>query len=120
MTDEESKHHFLIAGELVFTQEGNDEVNAIRVNGVLLTDQTNLPVASLGKAQQVLQANFYERMKGQKVDVVDVILINITYLGQMTQEEFYKNPEGMGLKVKEEVANATLEEVIASATSREK
>lgn len=118
MTNEESKHHFLITGEIVFTEKSSDEVNAIRVNGVLLTDQTNLPVASLGKAQQVLQANFHERMKGQKIDVVDVILTNITYLGQMTQDEFYKNPEGMELKVKEGPASPTLEEVIAAAQAK--
>lgn len=126
MSNEEKRHHFLVTGEIVFYDVDEDkaksqdkdytgpDVNALRVNGILITDTTTLPVASLGKAQQVLQANFFTRMEGQNLRVVDVVLTNFTYLGLMTQEEFHHNPEVM--KPKERTPD--LEEVVAEAASK--
>jgi hypothetical protein len=96
-------HHHLITGEIVFTGN-NDEVNAIRVNGVLIDPEISIPTRLLGKAQQILQLNFHQKMQDDKIKVLDVILLNFTYLGHMTQEEFHKDPEGMKRQEKKESA----------------
>lgn len=97
MSQNEKKHHFLIAGQVVFAQTVNGEevVNAIPLNGVLITDRQELPVASLGKAQQILQLNFVQRMQDDSLKVVDVVLLNFVHLGHMTKAEFEAAPGGL-------------------------
>lgn len=95
MTEATQKHHFLIAGELVFLQKESEEVNGIRANGILITDDTNIGVSAIGKAQQVLQMNFFKKMGDSSLTIVDVIVMNLMYLGFMTEEEFKKTPPGL-------------------------
>lgn len=92
------KHYNMIVGEIVFKGGNDDNVNAIRVNGVMLDDSRDIPVKLLGKAQQILQLNFHQRMQDENVVVLDVVLINFLYLGHMTQEEFNQVPEGTQLQ----------------------
>lgn len=84
----ESKHHFLIVGEVVFRMPNEEEVRAAKVNGVLVTDSRNVGSAHLGKCQQIVQLHFRQSLPDPKIQVVDVVLLNIDYLGEMTEEEF--------------------------------
>ena len=117
---QEKKHHHLIVGEIVFThQDAPEHVQAIRTNGVLVDDGKDIPVRLLGKAQQILQLNFHQKMQDDKVTVVDVLLLDFCYLGHMTQDEFHKVPDGVELKekAKSEPVQGTipLEEAVAQA-----
>ncbi len=90
-----AKHHYLIAGELVFKSPEMETVNGMRANGILLTDETNLGIAAIGKAQQVLQANFFQKMQDPTLIIIDVIITGLIYIGFMTEEEFKRTPPGM-------------------------
>lgn len=88
------QHAHLVAGEIVFTvgtEEDNDgEVNAVRVNSVLWTPERQILATDLGRAQQTLQLVFFQRMQGAEIEVRDVVLLHVSYLGKMTQEAFAK------------------------------
>lgn len=93
--DNKTHHYFMVTGEIVFSPENEENVHAIRMNAIITGESKELPVRALGKAQQALQVQFYQRMDTTKVNVRDVVLMNFSYLGYMTKEEFEKPPEGM-------------------------
>ena len=99
MSENPQKHHYLIAAEIVFKHQEQEQVTAVRVNGVLIQDELGLPQRSLGKAQQIVQLNFMRRMAEEApfLTVLDVVLMNFVHMGQFTQAEFSKPPEGMKL-----------------------
>ncbi len=74
----------------------------MHLNGIVTTDTTNLPAASLGKAQQAVQLHFHKRHPGVDLKVIDVVITNLTNLGYMTAEEFHAPPEGTELRVRPE------------------
>lgn len=98
MDENQKHHHFLISGEVVFTV--GDEINSMRRNGILISDRDDLPVRSLGKAQQILQMQFLSGMgeEAPKTRVVDVLLHSFTYLGHFTKAEFHAAPDGTVLQ----------------------
>lgn len=86
------QHGHLIAGEIVFTVGDDDsgEVHAVRVNSVLWTPERRILATDLGRAQQTLQLVFFKRMQGAEIEVRDVVLLHVSYLGKMTPEDFTK------------------------------
>lgn len=115
--DELKNHYHMIAAEIVFRVQGQEEVNAVRINGVLVSPTRDIPVRSLGKAQQIVQLNFHQRMQSDKIEVLDVVLMNFMHLGHMTAEQFNEPPAGTVLAEKEPVAQpvADLETAVAQA-----
>lgn len=113
-------HHHLIHGEIVFKHKDHDQIHSTRVNGILVDAQQNIPVRLLGKAQQILQLNFHQRMQDESIQVLDVILADFSYLGLMTQEEFQTVPEGTALQPKAQAPTITavpdLDQAVSSAT----
>lgn len=112
--------HFLIVGEIVFQKSEEDMIHSIRTNGVLIHEGMDLPVRALGKAQQILQANFRQRMGEEtNIKILDVVLANFVHLGKFTQSEFHAAPEGSVLREKIAepvvVAEASLEDAVAAA-----
>ncbi len=122
MEKNEKLHHFLLVGEIVFREPNSEQINALRVNGILIAPEKALPVRQIGKAQQVLQLNFFKRMQIPDLQVVDVVLVNIIHLGEFTQEEFHQPPEGTVLKEKENgsilSAVPDLEQAVAEASAK--
>lgn len=96
----EKKHHFLIAGNVVFLNKETEQPGSVPLNGVLITDTTDLPARSLSKAQQILQLNFFKStgISANEVQVVDVVLMSFIYLGQFTEAEFKQPPAGMSVQ----------------------
>lgn len=101
MNENAKMHHHLIAGEIVFKQKDHDNIHSVRVNGVLVDPDRQIPVRLLGKAQQILQLNFHQRMQDDGIEVLDVVLTNFIHLGEFTQEEFHAVPEGTKLQEKQ-------------------
>jgi hypothetical protein len=93
-------YHFLIASEIVFSQKDQEQIHAIRLNSVVTSKTLNLPARMVGKAQQSAQIQFFQRMGDETINVRDVVIITITNLGLMTEEEFQQPPEGMKLQEK--------------------
>jgi hypothetical protein len=92
------KHYFLIAAEIVFTGKGeNDGLQSLRLNGVTTNKDKSFPAAMIGRGQQVAQMQFFKRMGEHvnEVEVRDVVLINVSYLGEFTEEEFNTLPPEM-------------------------
>ena len=114
-------HHHLIHGEIVFKHKDHDQIHSTRVNGILVDPQENISIRLLGKAQQILQLNFHQRMQDESIQVLDVILADFSYLGLMTQEKFQAAPEGAKIVERGITKNPLhvvpdLEQAVASAT----
>lgn len=86
------KHYFLVAGNVVYKiDSGNQDQNPmgiITLNGVITTHTQVLGVADLNQAQQVLQHHFRAKTEDNTLEVVDVIILNIAYLGFQSENEF--------------------------------
>lgn len=88
-------HYFLIVAAISFSLPKEDDVATISLNAIINGSTRELPVRAIGKAQQVAQLQFYERMLNPEITVHDVVISNIIYLGEMTKEQFEAPPEGM-------------------------
>ena len=91
------KFYFLVAGEILF-KTNDDQTGAIRLNALIDSTTKNLPLHKIGKAQQSLQIQFFEKANDPNIQVLDVVVSNISCLGLMTEAEFRAAPEGMTLQ----------------------
>lgn len=87
-------HHHLITGKIVFSLPDQEDVHLLELNAVVASPSKNIPVGLIGKAQQTLQLQFFQRMENPELQVRDVIISNLCYLGEMTEAEFHAPPEG--------------------------
>lgn len=109
-------HFHMIAAEIVFRNKNDEVVNALRINGVLADSNREIPVRLLGKAQQIVQLQFHQRMQDENIEVLDVVLMNFMYLGHMTTEEFNQTPANSQLQEKPTAPPvADLETAVAQA-----
>jgi hypothetical protein len=124
------KFHFMVAAQIVFNitlDSGEQAVNTANINSVVTHDKDMVPARLLGKAQQAAQMQLFNKLgeEATKINVVDVVILNLMNLGYMTDEEFQATPDGTvkkevskpGLKVVKSAAN---EEAIAPAATLEK
>ena len=86
------KHYFLIAGNVVYKVDGGTKdtnpMGIITLNGVITSDNQTLGVADLNQAQQVLQHHFRVKTEDNTLEIADVIILNIVYLGFQSENEF--------------------------------
>ena len=89
----QKRHYHLACALLVFQTKVNgelqDQINTLTLNTVLPTDEKNITAAHLGMTHQNLHMQLHQRMEGVEVIVLDVVFNSLSYLGEMTQEEFY-------------------------------
>ena len=122
MSQDLSTHRwrFLVAGEIIFNQADSDVVHSVRLNAMISHTDVNLPARLIGKAQQTLQMLLFKRMGESakaagialpETTVHDVVILNISSLGWMSEEEFNAPPEGT---VKQEKAKSPLSLVPAN------
>jgi hypothetical protein len=97
------RFRFLVAGEIIFNQADSDVTHSVRLNAMIAHTDVNLPARLIGKAQQTLQMLLFKRMGESaeaadiampKITVHDVVILNISNLGWMSEEEFNAPPEG--------------------------
>ena len=82
--------------------EADISVSTMPISCIVVSERTEFGIAQLAKAQQAAQSQFFKRVDHNSVEVVDVLVNSISYLGHMTEEEFHGN------KSKEElIAEAT-------------
>jgi hypothetical protein len=94
----QTNFYHLAAGEVVFADPETEQSGVVRLNVMIVTPDGNIGVRHIGQAQQSLQLRFFERVENPKLQVVDVVLIGISLLGQMTNEEFHREPPGQQLR----------------------
>lgn len=97
------RHRFLVAGEIIFNQADSDVTHSVRLNAMVAHTDVNLPARLIGKAQQTLQVLLFKRMGESaeaagiampQINVHDVVILNISSLGWMSEEDFNAPPEG--------------------------
>ena len=82
--------------------EADISVSTMPISCIVVSERTEFGIAQLAKAQQTAQSLFFKNVDHNSVEVVDVLVNSISYLGHMTEEEFH------GKKSKEElIAEAT-------------
>ena len=115
-TENALQEFILVTGEIVFRQKDDTEnINAIRCNGVMVQETRNIGIYAMGKAQQILQANFLKKMEGTNIVILDVVLYNFEFLGRMTTEEFQRQPEGLKIQERTPPQGDALDQAIADA-----
>jgi len=84
-------HYFLISGLTVFLRTGSDVVESLTSNTLLITHDQKIRAKDIGRVQRALQMNLHKKMSEQEekpVRVLDAIILNIAFLGEMSQIEF--------------------------------
>lgn len=93
----DEKYFHLVAAEVSFRTTPKDgeevQIGAQRINVVLASDDGQVPGRQLDRAQQQAQIKFLELAQDPTLQVFDVFIIGISFLGQMTQEEFFKTQD---------------------------
>lgn len=81
--------------------EGEEEsISSIPANAIVRHDKQLFPANKLAKAQQNLHKSVMMKMPEEAkplINVRDIVIQNVSYLGEMTEEEFQAPPEGMAL-----------------------
>lgn len=87
------KQHFhLISGTVMFLDKSGDEVRAGNFvqNTTIQTPTKDVPARYIGRAQQALQMLMFQKLEDHTLEVTDVHIMSISYLGFMTEAEFVK------------------------------
>lgn len=87
--------YHLIAGEVVFNNPETQDTGVVRLNAIVQTKDGKFGTRQLGQAQQSLQMLFFKNIGDEKLIVLDVVILSVSVLGYMTEEEFQSPPEGM-------------------------
>lgn len=92
------KQHFLICAEIMI--KGEMGISAQKANGVLIQNDIKVNAMGIGKAQQAVQIAFMSKLPEEvhdQIEIIDVIVISITHLGEFTQEEWSHVPANLQL-----------------------
>jgi hypothetical protein len=81
-------HYTLISAEITFQLPEDPEIYTQRLNGVLADALPEITAKLIGKAQQIVQLQFRKRMDNSAIEILDVVILNLTALGRMTELEF--------------------------------
>jgi hypothetical protein len=101
------QYYTLITAEILFQQSDDPEIYTARINGVLADPQPEITAKLIGKAQQIAQHQLDKRnQNGQDLKIIDVVILNLTALGRMTDEEF------QGTSIKDAGPMATLKHLM--------
>lgn len=92
---DKKSHYYLVSGEIMYKHPAQaDAIGNIRLNTMLQLERNIIRHRELGMAQQMLQLHFRNRVNDELIEVVDVFIFAISYLGLMTESEFQLAPEG--------------------------
>lgn len=89
MSDKPSlaQHYYLVAGLVTFVRKDETQPEQITLNTSITTPRQLVTAKSIGRGQQGLQMIAFERF-GHEIQIVDVCVLSLSYLGRMTQEDF--------------------------------
>lgn len=109
----EKAHHFLVSAIILFTSNETPAVMSMPLNCAVTQKTKDLPVQSIARMQQAAQMQFHNRHQDGSLKIIDVVINNIMYVGEMTQEEFTRPPEGMTVQEQEAVQKQVQDEIAA-------
>lgn len=87
-------HYHLVATEVAFLEPDNQAIGSLKINVLLRTPERNFTARDMGKSQQIAQMQLFEKLQNEKLEVKDVFMIGVSYLGFMTEEKFQEPPAG--------------------------
>lgn len=87
-----NKHFYLCSANVTFMPE-EGAVSHATLSTAIAADEPRVTVRELARAQQGVQISLFGKL-GQEVQVLDVVIMSVSYLGEMTEEEFQCNAEG--------------------------
>lgn len=89
--DQAPKRHFwLVAAEVVHHPvQDQTAMSAVKINTVLTTETPAVNAHDLGAAQAKVQQHLHMATQGREIKVVDVVIITLNHMGQMTDKEFF-------------------------------
>lgn len=98
LDNKQKRHYFLILGEVAFLMPDQKEegLHVRRLNGIYSSDERYLRLKHLSRCQEILQMNLQRQMAQvvtKPVDVKEVIIHSVSYLGEHTQREFFEGME---------------------------
>lgn len=118
-------HFFMCTGQVAFypgnLTDGQEmdpsQVQMLVSNTVLFTEDGTIKVKDIGNVQQALQMNVVNRFQGQQPPAfLDVVILNISPLGHMTQQEFEAGSQMEAARLQAAEAQAAAEaEILKSA-----
>lgn len=86
---QEKKHYHLIYGEVIYVRKDAPErIQALDLNACLITDKREVSSTNLAEAQATLQQGLELRIDRDLIEVKDAIIKSLTWLGEMTVNEF--------------------------------
>jgi hypothetical protein len=102
-------HYYLISGIVMFTIKDGESIepNTIPCNAIVRHTTKLFPAHKLAHAQQNLQKGMMLKIPDTMhagIQIRDVIVQSVSYLGVMTEEEFQAPPPGMELVTAPEVS----------------
>jgi hypothetical protein len=107
----QKKHYFLISGSIMFTVGDinnleNIQPSNIFVNAIVRHDDTRFPAQKLAKAQQNLHKSFIMKLpEPELANIHDIVILSVSYLGEMAEEEFQAALEEPKLPTEEKTSN---------------
>lgn len=87
-------HYHLVTTKVAFLEPEQQAIGALELNVLMRTVDRNFTAADIGKSQQVAQLQFFEKMQNQNLEVKDVLITAISYLGHMSEDKFQAIPAG--------------------------
>lgn len=86
------KHHWLVSGKVLFIRGEQTEAGSFEHNTVVTNDKLFVTANMIGHAQQLIQMHLFEQCPDPSMKIMNVHVQGISYLGCMTQDEFYTPP----------------------------
>ena len=88
-------HFFLACAEITFVN-GAKETGITRLNTVIRSPKKAVGVLLMGRAQQAVQLQLINNLDDPTTEALNIVFISISYLGNMTDEEFHRTEEVVG------------------------
>lgn len=107
----EKKHYYLAAAVVKYRKRHMSQTSDL--NSLIILDNQNITQNVLGHIQQVTQVRFFRSVEqpSPEINVDDIYISNLMYLGHMTEEEWSFIPA----PPKQEEAKSVIDKIMATA-----
>jgi len=85
-------HFYLACLEIAFSN-AEGETGVTRVNTMLKSESQSIGVLGLGRGQQAAQMQLMKNLNDPNLNIHNVVYVAISYIGQMTDEEFQRTED---------------------------
>lgn len=86
--NKQSIHWWVITGQVMFRKDKDSDAQVQVLNGLINAEQNKFTQPMLEASQRRLQMHLHERTTPIVMEILDVCILQISYLGQMTRDEF--------------------------------